>query len=286
MTIAKILKCELCLKPFKSTDLQRRFCSVLCSSTAHKNRKILECLYCFKKFEVMGYMALKTKYCSRECSSKDIKLKGILKVPESEKNVFSKKCNNCQKDYKVWGYRKEISKYCSTKCRYETGRISCICSICKTSYEEEYNVYCNSFNVKHKCKNCRELNSTSSFELDVRLFLKQNGFKFSTNQAVAKPNKRGYVYPDIVCGNIIIECNGDFFHCNPEIYSSSFINPRTLKTAQEIWDHDKYKRDLYMECGYNVIVVWESKWKNQIHQLEILNILKSYENNPLQSDKN
>jgi len=63
----------------------------------------------------------------------------------------------------------------------------------------------------------------------------------------------------------IIEFNGDYWHANPTIYESSWVNPTTKKTALELWDYDKNM--IAKNRGYNILVVWESdyiKYKKRI----------------------
>jgi very-short-patch-repair endonuclease len=55
----------------------------------------------------------------------------------------------------------------------------------------------------------------------------------------------------------IIEVHGDYWHCNPTIYSENFIN-KTGITAKEKWNKDT-DRKMYLESqGYKVTIVWES----------------------------
>lgn len=75
---------------------------------------------------------------------------------------------------------------------------------------------------------------------------------------------------DFTIGNKIIEFNGDMIHGNPSIYSAcdyplskypkAFSNKATW-TAQQIWDYDAEKTRIANDCGYEVMVVWESEWK-------------------------
>jgi G:T-mismatch repair DNA endonuclease (very short patch repair protein) len=58
-----------------------------------------------------------------------------------------------------------------------------------------------------------------------------------------------------------IEFNGDYWHCNPNKYSSDFKIIQSNKTATEIWESDKNKRILLNSLGYDLLVVWESDWK-------------------------
>ena len=63
---------------------------------------------------------------------------------------------------------------------------------------------------------------------------------------------------DFRYGNVFIEFNGDYRHCNPKIYQPNFYNKVNKKTAYEIWSRDKRKLNLATKKGYKVITIWES----------------------------
>ncbi|MFA5585502.1 MAG: hypothetical protein WDA02_03035 [Saccharofermentanales bacterium] len=61
----------------------------------------------------------------------------------------------------------------------------------------------------------------------------------------------------------IIEYNGDQYHANPKIYESN-DNPHPFRkniTAQEIWDKDNNKIQLAHDNGFEVLIVWDSEYK-------------------------
>lgn len=64
--------------------------------------------------------------------------------------------------------------------------------------------------------------------------------------------------PDL---NLLIEYNGDYWHCNPKKYNSTYYNKKKSKTAKEIWEYYKNKLDLVKKYNYNCIVIWESDYK-------------------------
>lgn len=76
--------------------------------------------------------------------------------------------------------------------------------------------------------------------------------------------------------NLIIEYNGDYWHCNPNKYNGEYIHPHKKKTASEIWKEDSFRIDNLKKMGYNLIVIWESDFdsKNTIKE-----ILKKYDKN-------
>ena len=61
--------------------------------------------------------------------------------------------------------------------------------------------------------------------------------------------------------NKLIEFNGDYWHMNPIIYKSDDINKTNKKSAQFIWDSDKHKYEIAKSRGFEVLVIWESEYK-------------------------
>lgn len=64
--------------------------------------------------------------------------------------------------------------------------------------------------------------------------------------------------------NLIIEYQGDYWHANPNKYSSgTFI--RILKRGpvlvDDIWARDEQKREAAIQAGYKVAYIWESEYK-------------------------
>ncbi len=56
---------------------------------------------------------------------------------------------------------------------------------------------------------------------------------------------------------IIVEVNGDYWHCNPQFWKPNDVHSFKKKTAQDVWDSD-HKRKCYLESlGYSVHVIWE-----------------------------
>lgn len=59
---------------------------------------------------------------------------------------------------------------------------------------------------------------------------------------------------------IVIECDGDFIHCNPKFYAEDYIrftNSLDKRTAKDIWEKDKKRTEQLEAKGYIVIRLWE-----------------------------
>ncbi len=60
----------------------------------------------------------------------------------------------------------------------------------------------------------------------------------------------------------IIEFNGDYWHANPEKYSSDqIVSMKGGRSAQQIWEADAKKIAIAEQHGYQVKIVWESEYK-------------------------
>lgn len=79
--------------------------------------------------------------------------------------------------------------------------------------------------------------------------------------------------------NLVIECDGDYFHMNP----NNFLpNDRIFKdgmTAKEKWELDDTRTKELLEKGYNVIRLWENKIKkmslNEFNEILAISTIKS-----------
>lgn len=68
----------------------------------------------------------------------------------------------------------------------------------------------------------------------------------------------------------IIECDGEFFHCNPNKYSEDFVrfkNAKKLKTAKDVWERDENRTKELLEKGFKVLRLWE----NEIRVMDLNN---------------
>jgi hypothetical protein len=77
-----------------------------------------------------------------------------------------------------------------------------------------------------------------------------------------------YVIFDIKHQDCVIEFNGDYWHCNPEIYKE---NKKIIGNAfaKDVWEKDKKKIQTAINHGFRVLVVWENEFrKNKQETIE------------------
>lgn len=82
--------------------------------------------------------------------------------------------------------------------------------------------------------------------------------------------------------NLIIECNGDFWHANPKKYKEDDILPfpgdkRML--AKQLWKKDELKIDEYKKRGYDILTLWEMDIKRMFAKKTLSEFLMKRFNN-------
>lgn len=90
-----------------------------------------------------------------------------------------------------------------------------------------------------------------------------------------KELKNVYVY-DFKYKNKIIEFNGDYYHCNPSIYSPEYYNKKKEMSAKMIWELDNIKINSARKAGFDVLIVWQKEFIYNPESIikECLNFLK------------
>ena len=74
--------------------------------------------------------------------------------------------------------------------------------------------------------------------------------------------------------NLIIEFNGDYWHCNPNKYDKDYYHIIKQKKSKDIWEEDQIRVDNIKKNGYNLEVIWECDLKTPYY---LNTILKKYE---------
>jgi very-short-patch-repair endonuclease len=92
----------------------------------------------------------------------------------------------------------------------------------------------------------------TSIERKVELWLEENLYKYIYQYSI-----NGFV-ADFACPKtkVVIECQGDFFHCNPKI--NKYAEPVYAVQKRNIY-RDQIKRKVYSENGWLLIELWESE---------------------------
>jgi len=70
--------------------------------------------------------------------------------------------------------------------------------------------------------------------------------------------------------NTVYEFHGDYWHGNPNIYNSNSFNKSNNRKFGELYDNTLKKENEITNMGYNLIVMWESKWKKINKSIKII----------------
>lgn len=203
----------------------------------------------FILLRTMRNLLIRKAHCS-SCNKKGVHnpfygKKHSLKSKKQNSKSRTGKC--CGQDNAMANpiYRKSVSD--ALKIKYKDGSLDHVKAI------QRKNAYVNQANGK--------LNTTpiSKAEKEIIDALKQSGFDVEGQFKIDNLK-----YDMLIKGkNIIIEYNGDYWHCNPKKYKEYYFNQKKQKYAHELWEQDKIKKELAEKNGYKLFIIWESDYMFQ-----------------------
>lgn len=239
-----------------------------------RRRKPRKCIICNNKFEVANH--LNQKCCSKLCAREYVKKYNILKIPEENKSQFNVCCATCNKTFKVWNYRKNV-KFCSRKCKHNYSRIIKICPTCKQEFSiQKYHsnrIFCN-----NECSSKGADKRKSLFFIEIVSFLEERyGKENIKTEVLIKGDNFKYFCDILIKEKFIIECFGDYWHCNPIKYKEDYFHSKIRMTAGEIWEKDKNRISNIENKSCKVMVIWENDWRQDKENIKS-QIYEFYEN--------
>lgn len=129
---------------------------------------------------------------------------------------------------------------------------------CMSRYGVPYTVYlpqCMSNGIRISKFQRRVYTDTLKTHADAKLEVYLNDIQKSVDIFIPSKNR-------------IVECHGDYWHCNPLKFSPNYYNRMVHLTAQQVWDRDAEKKRLLEKAGYVVEVVWENTNKKFKHSVK------------------
>lgn len=217
-----------------------KYCSKGCAK-----RKLLVCEVCGKEFFQNSY---KQRACSKECG----RVLAGKSIAEWHKNM--------SEEEKKEHFRKIIEKTASTRRKNKTPSWNSG----KTGIYSEETIermreaaLRNLLEGKHRKTSIEKITENILKELGVN-------YKYSF---ILGNRQFDFVLPDY---NVLIECDGDFWHCNPRIYSK----PNEFQRKRMLIDLEKNK--LASANGYFLLRFWETDIKEHTDDVkeEIERILR------------
>lgn len=230
--IAKI--CEICGSEYAviPSRINQRFCSLECKGAATTQGLVasrprgeqvdITCVQCGKVFTVRPSHAFNTslgsakKYCSRAC--KGLARRGAWPIEKTNQVLYT--CQECGNQWHGKRSLQHRKKYCSRECLG-------VAMVRKVQGREP-----------------------TSIERATYAALVELGIKFTPQHRIGNWVIDAFV-PSL---NLVIECQGDFYHCNPAVFPNGPQGEIQERTA----DRDRRRFAEFAAAGYTILELWES----------------------------
>lgn len=188
------------------------------------------------------------------------------------KCIISKNCNKC------------YGKIVSARAKEKNKRTYYYCKSCGDKIAKKKYQRCHSCNMKHRwsdseyrdrtvhsirksfnnrwgdpkyqqriIKSITQFNGVSKLEKKVAKIAKNYGFISSVAIDKYLVDLLNEKY------KIIVEINGDFWHCNPNMWQADDLHKCKKVPASQIWKKDNNRISHLKKMGYKVFVLWESQ---------------------------
>ena len=110
----------------------------------------------------------------------------------------------------------------------------------------------------------------SNLELMFKKYLQKQKLLFKQQKQI-KVND-GYISTDFFLPkyNLIIEIDGDYWHCNPKKFSANYYHSKIKLTAKEIWERDSKRNKNIKQLGYELIRIYESDLDDYISKNKLI----------------
>lgn len=251
--------CIECNKQFKNHFLTT-FCCDNCKSLhnskhTHKNIGDGICIHCGISYSKKSNNAAQ-RFCCLQCYWEYRRLNPDKKIQSNQhtKNRINKICLYCNNSFQVHPYRKD-AEFCTKKCHYDYRRYTKHCKTCGKTFNTPKHLNADYCCLECAAKGCGKRKSKLSIFLCNLLTL--NNILHVVESPIKSSNRT--VWADIMIDNkIVIEGYGDYWHCNPSIYSGDYYHTQVQKTASDIWKYDDDRKKYIESNGYFCIIVWES----------------------------
>ncbi len=219
-----------------------------------QNHEIVNCLNCGKPFKRYKHIlhprtGKPTQYCSNKCNRSSVCVnEKKRKWGLSNKNHWNDP--ECQKKVGKTKFERYGDSNYNNMEKYKITMM--------TKYGVPYAVYlpqCNSCGIQISKFQKRVYTEILKQHTDAKLEVYLSDVQKSVDIFIPSENK-------------VIECHGDYWHCNPLKCKPDYYNKLVHLTAQEIWDKDNKKKEVLENAGYEVDVVWENTNKHFKHSVK------------------
>lgn len=178
------------------------------------------------------------------------------------KTYIYKNCLFCNKKFRVIPASFDVKRFCSNNCYYRY-KVNAIKN--KTLDGIKYLNDCSKGGIlSHPgWKNSKP-------ELKVKSILNQNNIKFIHQYQIKLDNGKHAMVDFLIDNNIVLQVDGNYWHCNPEKFNAEYYHTKIKKFAKDIWKKDKLENKELTKRGFIVKRIWEDK----ISENNILTLIK------------
>ena len=260
--INSLQKCTVCESDFIPKTIASKFCSKKCQNRFHYLSKVSSvvstCIQCKLEYHPCNKTST---FCSKQCywtyrnENSDV----IFQSNQEKTQLTNNTCKYCRKDFAVWNYRKQTASFCSIKCHKDYGTDFIKCPTCKKIFNAQKNTqrkYCSLV-----CANKGVDKRKSKFSVATHNILNKLGIEKIESEVFIRLPNASYTVDFMLNDKIIIECYGDYWHCNPTKYDGTYFHKQIRKLASEIWEYDENRIDRLTNAGYFSIIIWETEWR-------------------------
>ena len=118
---------------------------------------------------------------------------------------------------------------------------------------------------RRKKKRLRQKRTRAKIEDTVERYLTDLNLRYEAGKHIGK-----YSVDFLVEGKLIVECYGNFWHCNPKKYPPKFYNKGLKCEAHRKWEKDLRRQRILENMGYRFLVLWETDIKFCPHYCKTL----------------
>lgn len=191
----------------------------------------------------------KCKDCVAPCGKKSERCQPCSNKINAKCNLPQppKLCEKCGTELAKRKYK--LCHSCNMKARWADKEYS---ARVKTSIKTSFDIRWSDPSIRKKMiKVLSTFNGTSKLETFVAKYAKDYGFIQSV--AIDK------YFVDLVNQDekIIVEVNGDVWHCNPKFWNADDLHPKKKVLAKDIWAKDLARKEALEQMGYKVFFMWE-----------------------------
>jgi hypothetical protein len=102
---------------------------------------------------------------------------------------------------------------------------------------------------------CRRPNKFETNALNYLNTIYENKFVYTGDGSLIVDGRSADAYSKEL--NTVCLFQGNYFHCNPRMYKSTYYNGLRKMFAKDIWKRDAESVKMFKRSNYRVIVIWE-----------------------------